>query len=131
MGILTELMMKASSWLTLLPRISLRNLFEIAIISFLVYEILFWIKNTRAWTLLKGLLTIMVFAIVAVLLRLDTIVWILKNITTIAVTAFLVVFWEARICYPVFWPRMTARSVRNLMTAQSMNWYVLLLRWQR
>ena len=34
----------------------------------------------------------MVFAIVAVLLRLDTIVWILKNITTIAVTAFLVVF---------------------------------------
>ena len=72
--------MKASSWLTLLPRISLRNLFEIAIISFLVYEILFWIK------------TIMVFAIVAVLLRLDTIVWILKNITTIAVTAFLVVF---------------------------------------
>ena len=92
MGILTELMMKASSWLTLLPRISLRNLFEIAIISFLVYEILFWIKNTRAWTLLKGLLTIMVFAIVAVLLRLDTIVWILKNITTIAVTAFLVVF---------------------------------------
>ena len=78
MGILTELMMKASSWLTLLPRISLRNLFEIAIISFLVYEILFWIKNTRAWTLLKGLLTIMVFAIVAVLLRLDTIVWILK-----------------------------------------------------
>ena len=92
MEILTELMMKASSWLTLLPRISLRNLFEIAIISFLVYEILFWIKNTRAWTLLKGLLTIMVFAIVAVLLRLDTIVWILKNITTIAVTAFLVVF---------------------------------------
>ena len=34
----------------------------------------------------------MVFSIVAVLLRLDTIVWILKNITTIAVTAFLVVF---------------------------------------
>ena len=139
MGILTELMMKASSWLTLLPRISLRNLFEIAIISFLVYEILFWIKNTRAWTLLKGLLTIMVFAIVAVLLRLDTIVWILKNITTIAVTAFLVVFQpELRKALEqlgsqnlLFWLRMTERAVRNLMTAQSMNWYVLLLRWQR
>ena len=34
----------------------------------------------------------MVFSIMAVLLRLDTIVWILKNITAIAVTAFLVVF---------------------------------------
>ena len=106
MEILTELMMKASSWLTLLPRISLRNLFEIAIISFLVYEILFWIKNTRAWTLLKGLLVILVFSIMAVLLRLDTIVWIIKPWNS----------WEARICYPVFWPRMTARSVRNLMT---------------
>jgi len=34
----------------------------------------------------------LVFSIMAVLLRLDTIVWILKNITAIAVTAFLVVF---------------------------------------
>ena len=76
--------------------------------------------------IVKRLLVILVFSIMAVLLRLDTIVWILKNITAIAVTAFLVVFqpelrkawnsWEARICYPVFWPRMTARSVRNLMT---------------
>ena len=54
MGILTELMMKASSWLTLLPRISLRNLFEIAIISFLVYEILFWIKNYKGMDLTEG-----------------------------------------------------------------------------
>ena len=92
MEILTELMMKASSWLTLLPRISLRNIFEIAIISFLVYEILFWIKKYKGMTLLKGLLVILVFSIMAVLLRLDTIVWILKNITAIAVTAFLVVF---------------------------------------
>lgn len=92
MEILMELMDKASSWLSLLPRISLRNLFEIAIISFLMYEILVWIKNTRAWTLLKGLLVIMAFSIVAVLLRLTTILWILKNITTIAVTALLVVF---------------------------------------
>lgn len=54
MGILTELMMKASSWLTLLPRISLRNLFEIAIISFLVYEILFWIKKYKGMDLTEG-----------------------------------------------------------------------------
>ena len=92
MEILTELMMKASSWLTLLPRISLRNIFEIAIISFLVYEILFWIKNTRAWTLLKGLLVILVFSIMAVLLRLDTIVWILKNINLLKASICVFVF---------------------------------------
>lgn len=53
MEILTELMMKASSWLTLLPRISLRNIFEIAIISFLVYEILFWIKKYKGMDIVK------------------------------------------------------------------------------
>ena len=72
--------------------ISLRNIFEIRIISFLVYEILFWIKNTRAWTLLKGLFSHIGIFHYGCSLRLDTIVWILKNITAIAVTAFLVVF---------------------------------------
>ena len=46
---MAELMEKASSWLSLLPRITMINLLEVAIISILVYEILFWVKNTRAW----------------------------------------------------------------------------------
>ena len=92
MDILLEVMDQLSSWLSLLPRISLKNIVEIAIISFLVYELLVWIKNTRAWTLLKGLLVIFAFSVVVVLFKLDTILWILKNITAIAVTALLVVF---------------------------------------
>ena len=50
---MAEMLEQMSSWLTLLPRISLGNILEIVIISFLVYEILVWIKNTRAWNLLK------------------------------------------------------------------------------
>ena len=92
MDILLEVMDQLSSWLSLLPRISLKNIVEIAIISFLVYELLVWIKNTRAWTLLKGLLVIFAFSVVVVLFKLDTILWILKNIPSIAVTALLVVF---------------------------------------
>ena len=30
------------------------DIIEIILLSFLVYTILVWIKNTRAWTLLKG-----------------------------------------------------------------------------
>ena len=63
MDILLEVMDQLSSWLSLLPRISLKNIVEIAIISFLVYELLVWIKNTRAWTLLKGLLVIFAFSV--------------------------------------------------------------------
>lgn len=89
---MAEILGKMSSWLSLLPRISLGNILEIAIISFLVYEILFWIKNTRAWNLLKGLVVILIFVLFAAVLHLTTILWILENTTTIAVTALLVIF---------------------------------------
>ena len=92
MDMIVELLAEASSWLSLLPKISLGNLLEIVIISVLVYEILFWIKNTRAWTLLKGILVILLFAIGAAVLHLTTILWILKNTSAIMVTALLVIF---------------------------------------
>jgi diadenylate cyclase len=92
LNIMPDVLAKATSWLSLLPRISLRNIWEIIIISVLVYEILVWIKNTRAWNLLKGLLVILGFYIIAAVLQLSTILWILRNFTTIAVTALLVVF---------------------------------------
>lgn len=92
MDVISEIVRNASSWLSQLPRITIRNLVEIVIISVLVYEILLWIKNTRAWILLKGLLVILAFAVAASVLRLTTISWIIRNFTTIAVTALLIVF---------------------------------------
>ncbi|MFR5601142.1 MAG: diadenylate cyclase CdaA [Lachnospiraceae bacterium] len=80
------------SWLTFLPKITFSNLLEIGIIAFLVYEILFWIKNTRAWTLLKGIIVILVFTLFAYILDLSTILWILQNTMIIASTALLVIF---------------------------------------
>ena len=80
------------SWLSFLPRITKTNFLEIAIIAFLVYEVLFWIKNTRAWTLLKGLVVIMAFTLFAAVLRLDTILWILEKTATIATTALIIIF---------------------------------------
>ena len=91
---MAELMEKASSWLSLLPRITTINLLEVAIISILVYEILFWVKNTRAWTVLKGLGVILIFAVFAAVLHLNTILWILEKTTGIAVTALCWVGWS-------------------------------------
>ncbi len=89
---MVQLMEMGSSWLSLLTRISLTNILEIVIISFVVYEILYWVKNTRAWTVLKGLVVICAFALLAAVLHLTTILWILENITGIAVTALLIIF---------------------------------------
>ena len=39
---------------------------EIVIIAILVYYILAWMKTTRAWALLKGLIVIVGFMLIAV-----------------------------------------------------------------
>jgi len=80
------------SWLSFLPRITIANLIEIGIIAFLVYEILLWIKNTRAWNLLKGIAMILAFALVAAICHFDTILWILERTASIAVMAMVVIF---------------------------------------
>ena len=89
---MTEILTNLKNSLSLLPRFSLTNLLEVIIIAVIVYELLLWIKNTRAWTLLKGILTILLFTLVAAILNLDTILWILERISTIAVIALLVIF---------------------------------------
>ena len=89
---LEDIWRNIQAWFSFLPRITLSNIFEIIIIAFLVYEILYWIMNTRAWTLLKGLLVIGLFAAMAAILRLTTILWLLEKTTTIAVTALVIIF---------------------------------------
>lgn len=71
--------------------ISWTDIVEIFIISFLVYQIIVWIKNTKAWSLLKGMLVIMFFLLLAAVFNMTTILWIANNGFGIAVTAIVVV----------------------------------------
>ena len=80
------------SWLSFLPKISKTNILEIVIIAFLIYEIMVWIKNTRAWNLLKGILVILAFTFIAWALKLYTILWILEKIALVATTALVIIF---------------------------------------
>lgn len=89
---LADMLQGLQLWLTFLPRITLRNIFEIIIIAVLSYKMLLWIKNTRAWNLLQGILVILAFTFLAAVLHLDTILWILENIATIAVIALIIIF---------------------------------------
>lgn len=89
---LSEIFQNVQSWISFLPRITLSNLFEIIIIAVLVYEILIWIKNTRAWNLLMGLVVILAFGLVAAIFHFDTILWIMEKTGTIAVTALIIIF---------------------------------------
>lgn len=82
---------KASGYMDL-PTITSINIAEIVIIAILMYYMLVWIKNTRAWMLLKGLIVILVFVGMAVIFQMDTIIWIAKNIMGVAITAIVVIF---------------------------------------
>lgn len=74
-----------------LPTIKLTDIIEILIITFLVYHILVWIKNTRAWSLLKGVLVILVFIFLAALFNMTTILWIVKSVFSLAIIGIIVV----------------------------------------
>ena len=89
MNVITRLMRDGLSYF---PHIDVFNIIEILIIAYIVYEIMTWITKTRAWTLLKGLLIILGFTIIAYILHFDVILWILGRIATIAVTALIIIF---------------------------------------
>ena len=74
------------------PTVGIFDLLDILIVAYIIYKIVFWIKETRAWALFKGILVIFVFAAVAALLHLNTIMWILTNTISVGIIAVIVVF---------------------------------------
>lgn len=79
------------SYLSRVSGVRWADVVEIVIISFLIYYILVWIKNTKAWTLLRGILVIAVFVLLAAYFEMNTILWIVNNMFSVAVTAVIVI----------------------------------------
>lgn len=78
-------------WLSL-PKINLTDIIEIFILAFLIYHVVKWIKNTRAWALVKGLAVIMIFWLIAVVFELNVILWIITNTISVGIIAIIIVF---------------------------------------
>ena len=74
-----------------IPKPGIVDIVEIAIISFVIYHILIWLRSTRAWFLMKGIVSIMVMFMLAVILEMNTIIWIAQNVVYIGVIAVIVV----------------------------------------
>ena len=90
---MTEYLARMYSWIAFVPKmITFTNIIEILLLSFLIYKILCWVQNTRAWTLLKGGVIILVFYLLASFLRFTTITWIINRMCLIAVLAVLIIF---------------------------------------
>jgi len=74
------------------PHITWTDVLDIIIIAYLLYHILVWFKTSRAWTLLKGILVLLLFLGIAALLRLNTILWLAKNIASVLIIALIILF---------------------------------------
>ena len=71
-----------------IPRIGIRDIIDILVVAFFFYKVLMWIKDTRTWALLKGVVIIIVIAVVAFVFQLHTVLWIISNAITSEIAFF-------------------------------------------
>ena len=79
------------AWLSM-PSINIIDIIEILVIAFAVYHIVIWVKDTRAWVLLKGIIVLCFIWLVAAILDMNVLLWIFQNVMVIGITAIVVVF---------------------------------------
>ena len=75
-----------------IPELRITDIVEILVIAVIVYEIMLWIKNTKAWMLLRGLLMMGLFILVAYVFRMHAILYLARESIGILAFAALVVF---------------------------------------
>ena len=92
MGNLSSFLNEYLGKLTLPNRIEWYDIVEIVVIAFFVYQFMLWIRNTRAYSLLKGILIVLIFIFIAYILKMNTILWLVYTVGGYAITAILVIF---------------------------------------
>lgn len=79
------------AWLSM-PSINIIDIIEILVIAFAVYQIVIWVKDTRAWVLLKGIIVLVLIWLLAAIFGMNVLLWIFQNVMVIGITAIVVVF---------------------------------------
>ena len=74
------------------PKIGIIDIIQIALIAFFVYQFMIWIKYTHAYTLLKGILVVLLFILVAYIFKMNTILWIFSNLASTLIVGVIVIF---------------------------------------
>ena len=78
-------------WLYI-PELHITDVIEIIIIAFAIYQVVCWFQSTRAWTLLKGILVLLIFMAMSSIFQFNTILWILRQTLSIGIIAIIIIF---------------------------------------
>ena len=88
----TWLRINVLEWIAPPKHIEIIDIVQIFLIAYFVYHLILWVKNTRAYALLKGIIFILAFVVIAIILRMDVIVWVMSNLSVAAITAVVIIF---------------------------------------
>ncbi len=75
-----------------LPKLKITDIIEIFLLAFLIYNVIKWVKTTRAWSLMKGLVILFVFWVIAYIFHFNVIIWIFVNTINVGIIALIIVF---------------------------------------
>ena len=74
-----------------IPSIRWTDVVEIIVLAVLIYYVMRWIRRTRAYALIRMLLLVFIFVILAALLNMTTILWVFQNVSSVAILALVVI----------------------------------------
>lgn len=75
-----------------IPRMKVTDAIEILFIAVIVYYVMVWFKKTRAWTLFKGILILLIFMGISAIFGFNTLLWIFRNTIREGIIAVIIIF---------------------------------------
>lgn len=68
------------------------DIIQILLIAYFVYHVIRWVRNTKAYTLLKGIILIVAFFVLANIFQMHTFLYLIKMLGGVALTALVIIF---------------------------------------
>ncbi len=75
-----------------IPSLRITDVIDILLVALLIYVVMIWIKETRAWSLFKGIAVIFIISIFSYQLHFYTISWIIEKTLSVGIIALIVLF---------------------------------------
>lgn len=93
-----------------IPKLKITDFIEIIILSCLIYNLIKWVKTTRAWALMRGLGILLLFWIIANMFHFNVIIWIFVSGINVGIIAIIILF------QPEFRKALEQLGQKNIMS---------------
>lgn len=75
-----------------MPSIRITDIIDVLLVAIVIYIVIVWIKETRAWSLFKGILVIIIISLLSYQFHFYTISWIIEKTLSVGIIALIVLF---------------------------------------